>query len=259
MNTEINSFTERPLYLIKIKSSGVAFDIRINDFPILQFNDSKGGGTEIEVPINTAILSSGQQEVSIKVFPLIGKSTISQNAEFEFEVNKKNDAWIFDGKREIILSKTTLQKNNLPLWEYTTNFNAIVPYSFVGWSKSKDLSEIENLSALLNEAYLKIAKIIEEKDNNYFKKIVKTATEVDIMLYDKNDENQEFDSEPEIVLPMNNCVLKFYGNNRIVRYESLNFESCFKTKINYNNSEEIYTYPFYFHMPPGSSELEIIR
>lgn len=259
MNSDINSFKERPMYLVKVKTSGVAFDIRINDFPILQFNSSSGGGTEIEVPINTAILFSGQQEITIKVFPLLDKSTISENSEFEFELNKKNDAWVFDGNREIILAKTTMQKTDQLVWEFKANFDAIVPYNFVGWTKSKDLSQIENLQTILDQAYLKIAKIIENKDNNAFQEIVKTATEVDLMLYDKNDENQEFPSEPELVLPRNNCILKFYGNNRIVRYESIEFESCFKTKIKYNDSEEVYSYPFYFHIPQGSNDLEIIR
>ncbi|MGV0922986.1 hypothetical protein [Empedobacter tilapiae] len=90
MNTAVNQFTVRPFYQIKVKTSEVGFDIRVNDYPLLQFNKEAGGGTEMEIPINPAILNSGKQYLDIKVFPLPNKSHISKSAEFEFEINKKN-------------------------------------------------------------------------------------------------------------------------------------------------------------------------
>lgn len=260
-NVNEMKFEERPLYQVKIKSSAVGFDVRVNDFPILQYNESHGGGTEMEIPINHAILNSGKQNLKIKVFPLLGETTLRQNGVFEIELNKKVDAWIYDKSREILLPRIVMEYDkNIPNWEYNFDFNANVPYSFEAWTNSMDLSKIENLDVLLNEAYMKLANSIESKNNNEFKELTKNASQVDVMLYEKQDASQEFQIESEKLIPMNKCKLRFYGNNKLVRYENENLESCFKTEVQLGNDEkEIYNYPFFFHMPQNSNELEVIR
>src|SRR5699024_10403901 len=82
LNQTITSFKETPLYLAKIETSAIGFDIRINDLPVLQFNE-EGGGTQMELPINQAILSSGKQKLTVRVFPLSGKDEITADAEFK--------------------------------------------------------------------------------------------------------------------------------------------------------------------------------
>lgn len=260
INNQIDAFPQRPFYQVKIKASSVGFDVRINDFPILQYNKKEGVSTELEVPINPAILSSGTQELSIRVFPLLGQTLISEKGIFELEINKKADARVYDGKREIILQPVKMKANNLPLWEIKTKFNAEVPFSFTAWTKSQDLSEINNLNELLDNAYRKIAKIIENKNDEEFREIMKKTYEVDIMLYEKVNEMDGFQTESERVLPMNNCNIGLYGNNRLVRYENIELETCLKTEVHFdNNIKKIYSYPIFFHLPSGANELEVIR
>lgn len=55
VNTQIDAFTERPFYQIKIKTSGVNYDILINDFSVFSFY-GKSGGTNSEYPINMTFL-----------------------------------------------------------------------------------------------------------------------------------------------------------------------------------------------------------
>ncbi|MGV0922987.1 hypothetical protein [Empedobacter tilapiae] len=150
--------------------------------------------------------------------------------------------------------------DNIPFWEYKAEFEAKVPYSFIGWFQSKDLSKIDNLNNLLDNAYNKIANTIENKDNVGFKKLVAKSFEVDVMLYEKQVGDEGFQPESEIVLPINCSKIGFYGNNRLIRYETKELESCFKTEVKLNEGKkEIYTYPIFFHIPQGSNELEVIR
>lgn len=261
INIQIDSFLERPFYYIKMEASSVGFDIRVNDFPVLQYNESKFSSTEMEIPINPAILSSGMQEISVRVFPPLGQTLIPENGIFEFGINKEEDAWAHDGKREIILPLVKMDTPNLPCWEFKTEFEAEVPFSFTAWTKSQDLSKIDNLPELLDNAYRKIAKTIESKNDKEFVELIKGSYEISVMLYERvDDEVKGFQSEPEKVLPMDNCNIGFYGNNRLVRYEDIELETCFKTEVYCDNNEKkIYYYPMYFHLPQGANELEVIR
>jgi hypothetical protein len=261
INKHIEGFEDRPFYQAKIKTSGVGFDVRINDYPILQFNKATGGGTEMEIPINPAILSSGKQNLSIKVFPILGHSVIAEDGVFEIEINKKKDAWVYDGERDVILQNIKMKNlQNNPMWEYQATFDANVPYSFIAWNNSRDLSKIDDLNQLLDDAYKKLAIAIESKDDAEFTKLVKDASQVDIMLYEKQNGIIGFQPEPEKILPMDGCNLKLYGNNKLVRYETIELESCLKSEIDLgNNEKEIYTYPIFFHLPQGANELKIIR
>lgn len=260
INNQIDTFLERPFYQVKIKASSVGFDIRVNDFPILQYNKGESVSTEMEIPINPAILSSGTHEFSVRVFPLLGQTLISENGMFEFEINKKQDAWVYDGKREIILQPVKMNAKDLPFWEFKTKFEAEVPFSFTAWTKSQDLSEISNLGELLDNAYRKIAKTIEDKNNEDFREIFKKTYEVDVMLYEKGSEMTGFQAEPERVLPMNNCRIGLYGNNKLARYEDIELETCFKSEVHFDDDDKkIYSYPIFFHLPHGAKELEVIR
>lgn len=259
-NDQIDTFSKRPFYQLKIKAASVGFDIRINDFPVLQYNKKENVSTEMEIPINPAILSSGTQALSVRVFPLLDQTLISENGIFEFEINKKTDAWVYDGKRETIFQTVKMNARNLPFWEFETEFEAEVPFSFTAWTKSQDLSKINNLNELLDNAYKKIAKTIEDKNNEEFREIVKKTYEVDIMLYEKQNGLKGFQTERERVLPMNTCNIGLYGNNRLVRYENTELETCLKTEAYFNgNTKKVYSYPLFFHLPPGANELELIR
>lgn len=261
INDQIDSFTERPFYSIKVKRACVGCDIRVNDFPILRHFEKGCTGTEMEFPLNSGILSSGIQELTIQVFPPSGKTHIPENAVFEFEINKMPDGWVFDGKEEIVLQTIKMNAQGLPSWEFKTQFKAEVPFSFVAWKESQDLSKVKDLDKLLDDAYKKIARVIEAKNYEEFVKLISKTYEYNIMLYEKSEnEPKGFQEAREKLLPMKNCKIALYGNNRLVRYENEEFESCFQFEVFLKNNEKtVYEYPIYFHLPQGASELEVIR
>ena len=261
-NSTINNFENRPYYQINVKSSAVNFDIRVNDLPLLKFFE-KSGGMNMEFPINTGILESGDQILTIKVYPLKDNNTILPNSYFSLELNKKIDAWSFNNKREIILKipDMIVPKEGLPYWEFQTKFSVYVPYQLTGWKNSESIENTENIKKELNIAYEKIKNAIEKKDNSAFKLLVKNKIfEESVSLYEKQDhEITPFPEEKEKILPFTNCEIRFYGNGKLVRLEDNNGESCLKSEIIENGKSVIYTYPLFYHKPKNSSELEIIR
>lgn len=258
-NPTINKFSNRPYYQINLKSSAVNFDIRINDLPLLKFFE-KSGGLNMEFPINTGILESGEQILTIKVYPLKGNNMILPNSYFSLELNKKIDAWTFDNKREIILKipDMIVPKEGLPYWEFQTKFTANVPYQLTGWKNSESINNIKNE---LNIAYEKIKNAIEKKDISAFRLLVKNKIfEESVSLYENNDDKiTPFSEEKEKILPFINCEIRFYGNGKLVRLEDNNGESCLKSEIIENGKSVIYTYPLFYHKPKNSGELEVIR
>ncbi|HEX8576791.1 MAG TPA: hypothetical protein VF677_10910 [Flavobacterium sp.] len=97
----ITNFNKRPYYQVKVKSSGVNFDIRINDLPVFRFF-GESGGTNMEYPINTGILESGEQILTVKILPVKGRKLILPENTFSLEINKKSDAWVFDIKEKLL-------------------------------------------------------------------------------------------------------------------------------------------------------------
>ncbi|PDS24371.1 hypothetical protein B0A78_07015 [Flavobacterium columnare NBRC 100251 = ATCC 23463] len=262
VNTIIDSFKEKPYYHIKVKSSGVNFDIRINDLPIFRFF-GESGGTNIEYPINTGILETGEQILTIKILPIKGKKMIAPENTFTLEINKKSDAWTFDNKREIILiiPKMEVPKEGIPYWEFKTKFNAEVPYQLSGWKNSKKLDQLPNIDKTIKDAYNKIKEAIEQKNNTNFALLTKRKTlEEAISLYEKQEKSLNgFQEEKETILPFTKCIIKFYGDGRLVRLEDEDGESCLKGETKENGKSVIYNYPILFHIPQNSNDLEIIR
>ena len=262
INTKIKGFNERPFYQIKVKSSGVNFDIRINDYPVFNFF-RKSGGTNMEQPINNALLNSGKQYLTVKVYPIKGRDKIYPENKFSLILNKKNDAWIYDNEREIILTmpEIIIPKEGLPFWEYKAEFDANVPYNIEGWKNSKKIEELSDIQTKLSNIYNKLKFSIEQKNNEDFINLTKNKVEEEaVSLYEKQDEvSNGFQPEKEIVLPFNNCRIKFYGNGKLVRMETEDGESCLKTELMIDGKKEIYYYPIMFHMPSDKNEFEVIR
>lgn len=261
-NSIIEKFSARPYYQVNVKTSGVSFDIRINDFPVFTFF-GKSGGTNMESPINNAILKSGTQTISVKVMPLKGRETIIKENFFSLKVNMKKDAYVFDNQREEILvfPEMVVPENGIPYWEFKATFEADVPYNLNGWMNSKNLIDQKNLENKVHSKYIELQKLINNKDNFGFSKAVKEKlNEEAISLYEKLEENPEgFQVAPEKALSISNCIMKFYGNGKLVTLENEYGESCLKTEVVEEGKTIVYTYDIFLHIPQGSDELEVIR
>ena len=84
---EVKRYPNEPTYYISMYSNKCSFQVLINDMPIWNFFD-QGGMSGTMLPVNTVISKSGQQTVTIKVYPpqttnkVLG-STIDGNARLQ--------------------------------------------------------------------------------------------------------------------------------------------------------------------------------
>lgn len=279
---QVNSFATRPYYSVDFDNgdSGCQFEILVNDVPVAKKMGIKGAMTS-SAPINSCILHSGKQKLTIKLYPNVGKDRITtsdKNASpFTLSVTYRKDAWDHNDISEVTvfqLPPVTIPESGLPYFEKEFEFDAEVPYQFVGWSTSKDLTKIPDIEQKVMNKYEEIKKLLAAKNYSAFAKMKnKKDVEMNTSFYLKPNEVAEgdaFDREAFTeknaeVQPFTNTKVVFYGNGRLVTLENTDDKgSALRTKIKHVSAdgkvkEEVIKFPILFHIPKNSDELEIIR
>lgn len=275
------SYEKEPLYTIHMSSSGCGWEIMLNDVPIKRIR-FKSGGTSEEYQLNVAITQSGEQELKIRVYPLLGKELIKSKENFKFEIllkditNKnapKDTLFAFQG--------FDIPADGVPYLEFTKQFNASVPYTLDAWQNSEDLTKLDSnyLNDLIWKAYLKIENSIKQKDVRLFSDIFdirqKNWVIANYLRYNEAKELYEDKLAPAV---SNNLVLEpiqkgdfkrhFFANGRIVVMEKLSAESgngvffsplITKTPPATTGENTIGWFTgAMFHLRKGSKELEVI-
>lgn len=275
------SYEREPVYTIHISSSGCGWEILLNDVPIKRIL-FKSGGTSEEYPLNAAITQSGEQELKIRVYPLLGKDLIKSKENFKFEILLK-DAINATAPTDTLLAFPGFEVTGggQPYLEYTKKFNASVPYTLEGWQNSVDLTQLDSsyLNDLLWKAYAKIEHSIKNKDiqlfSDNFDVRQKNWATANYLNYDAAKELYENGLAPLVngqgeLEPVQKEDFKchFFAHGKIVVLEKLNtafgngiYFSPIITKIPNtepgDNSIGWFTGAM-FHLPKGSKELEVI-
>lgn len=278
---EINSFTSRPYYSVEFDNanSGCQFEILVNDIPVFRKIGINGGVTSA-APINSCILKSGKQKLTIKLYPNIGKENIiasnKDKSPLNLSVSYRKDAWNNSVLDEVVIFKLPpiiLPDNGLPYFEEEVEFEAIVPYEFDGWANSKDLTKVVDIEQKVLNKYKEIQKLLIDKNYALFAKMkTQKDLEMNISFYLKPNEivaGENFDKEAFTeknaeVQSLENSKIVFYGKGKLVTLENINDKaSALRTILKHNKNgketEEVIRFPVLLHMPQNSNELEIIR
>lgn len=281
MKNEINSDIEKmllkPIYGINFSNlySTCQFEIFVNDVPVFKFLNQRGG-TETFIPINIEILRSGKQKVKIKLYPSVVKEKLmvsnQENSPFELSISQGitgNDGILKDEKVLYELPFIPLPKEGLPYWETEIEFEAEVPYEFIGWSRSKDLSKIDDIEEKVFKKFEELQKILTEKNTQKLLNVsLEKNKEIYTSLYLTPEQVKEREGFMEIekeeeAQTLENSIIKFYGEGRLVTLENpKDGKSALRTVIKDESGkgkDETITYPMYLHIPENSNELEIIR
>ncbi len=252
----VKFYNKQAMYFIRPIQNNCKYEILVNDYPICdEFESLEILATPVE--INDAILKSGEQTLTVRMYPLgnllkdnydTGNTitTLLDNTSMKIEV-VKYDA--YNISHQLSDEKTVLthysptkegtkkfKGSGLPYYEYTFSFNAEVPYKNEGWLNGEDLTKFDK-----NELENQVVKIY-----NDFKSIHKnndidnfTRLGYDFILRScvayYRDENYIKNLWDEHIEPLSfknkeyqkveNYEMKFYGNNRIVCLKFLNNES----------------------------------
>jgi hypothetical protein len=171
MNQFKNMEIQEPYYVVNFNAKACLFELFLNNVPLFRLDVQGMTGTEF--PMNNLILSSGKQQLSVKVMPCLGETTFRKGSAFSTKIVLFD---VVDGfkliKEEQEHEMPSMSENMPPIYAYTTVFEANVPYRLQAWQNSKDLSEIESLKSLILEEYDRIKYIVENKIYDALKAIV---------------------------------------------------------------------------------------
>ncbi|WP_157451700.1 hypothetical protein [Cellulophaga lytica] len=180
------NYNKQPMYLLRINQEYCTYEVLVNDFPVKEYYRS--GKLATAIKINRAILKSGPQKVTIRMYPYgdllqqeFGEdqpymSTLKKGSAMLVEVIKVPDWKNYNISKEesIKVVKTEGYDNQefvgagLPFYEFSFTFKAEVPFEFEGWTNGIDLRKVD--STVLKQkiiSYFKMyQKKYEEKDVN---------------------------------------------------------------------------------------------
>ena len=282
---EVKRYPYEPTYYFSLYSNACSFQVLINDMPIWSFF-KMGGMSGTMLPINAMVSKSGEQTVTIKVYPPNGVNdeltkVIGSNAQMQIALAVTD--WQNKMPMKVInkilfllpIVNGKLSCAGLPYFEYTVTFDLQVPYETISWNNGVNLAK-EDSSRLQKEVlyvYEKVWKMWSEKDLikicNYTKSVYISGVQSqyrDMRIWKEYSDdllkiinNKNFKMEP-----IEKYTLKYYGNGKVVALERIdlwnrNRSALLKYYIKDNGSERTETEPLYLYRPSKNSPLEPIR
>lgn len=242
----------------------------------------------LEIDINDFILHPGKQTWELRVHPPYLLDTdkrlaaLPEKSRMEFSIYSYGKAYKYLG--ETTLFETPLRVGSdgkeifadagKPYISYTGTFDAEVPYTLTGWSESEDLTQIdpEELKTMLVNEYESLGKLIQKGNmEQSLEKIFQSEKDrAQYRFYDKeknsirSEEIKAMWGNPEQrVQPLENYEMIIGGNGRLVTLQcSDRFmwgEPALMSLYPQDGGETYRMFRLFFHMPKGSSELELIR
>ncbi len=254
MLKEVKHYDKEPRYFIRPVQNNCVFEVLINDKRV--YNDYGLEVTATPISINHAILKSGEQTLTVRMYPLgdllkdnydTGNTitTLLDNTSMKIEV-VKYDAYNISHRlsdENTVLTHYSPTKEGskkfigagLPYYEYTFSFNAEVPYHIEGWQNSQDLTAFdkEELEAQVKKYYKQVKEIYLTEDIDALAKI----SFGDYLIiakskyYNKQDIKEMLNSlEEEIHYKEKDFgnfaseKMSFYGRNKIVSLRHTSFD-----------------------------------
>lgn len=279
----VNTYDYEPDYQLWVWSSDCYFEVLVNDMPVMKwFFNSGSSGNRASI---TEILKSGEQRVTIKMYPPKGQQKLSDRVKLELKIVERTEDMSIANEKIVYEYKTkqnvdeydveTFANKGLPYFESQDLFIADVPYEVTGWTDSKDLSKIKlkELTKQVIEAYSTYGNAIQ---NRSLEKMAKTLYDKERELaqiwYFNTKENSEnrwndyveiCDRDELKIQPIEDFKLQIYGNGKVVALERIDpdyrGESALFFEYKKEEVERVSFQNLLLHMPKGSNKLEVIR
>jgi hypothetical protein len=162
-----------PFYTLQINKQDCRVLIRINDIP-LTYNFFEDEAESQLLPINTRIPKSGEQVVTIEVYPKSNQQAISDKAHVNVKLIYASGRDVsmqqYEMKQEFDLPEA-LGDQKLPEYIIKGSFRADVPWDF-----SKDISTAKDLSKI-TDIEKKVVDKYKQLSNDIFKRPVEFVKE----------------------------------------------------------------------------------
>ncbi|WP_314242336.1 hypothetical protein [Empedobacter tilapiae] len=268
-----NNMTNKTFYFIDFSyNQKCGFAIYVNDVLVKRY--SKPVNIDYAItPINPYILESGKQDIKVILFPFENKE-LEPDIEFYLKV-----FYIEDYNQEVIdantiknivfeLPKIDMESKTTINLEYKNSFIAKVPYKVEGWRKSKNLTDLPDINRKVTEKFESLSNELKNKNVKEFtNSLSKSMKESESFYYLTNQQIEESIRDlddvftlPKIdVAPLNNTVIKFYGNGKLVTLETIDGKDALRVLEEEAGRKRENSFPILLHIPENSNELEVIR
>ncbi|WP_294960981.1 hypothetical protein [uncultured Flavobacterium sp.] len=183
---QIKHYPSEPIYYVYAANSLCIYELLVNDLPVYQNYEYEQLATPIY--INRAILKSGRQKITYRIYPAPkefngGSDVFDAETEFRITVCKQDlkrsgsheELQIEElPTQEVQVGETASEKvkefvgKGQKYYEHTFYFDATVPYEIAGWSKGRDLRNIDpdTLKQAVVRFYNLRKKMVENKDRD---------------------------------------------------------------------------------------------
>ena len=226
----------RPVYYAKYGNRGCLFELWINLKLTDELTRPRTIG-ETSTTINPAILKSGKQTVTIRLYPFPGETSITNENPFRLEIGyidfaiEANEDEIRPWNVVFTLPSVEVPDEGLPYIELTGEFEATVPYQIKGCSDCIDLRTLPDIEERVVKEYQYVRELIALKKIKELKEyFTERDYEAGVALYESSNDidnywNQhvkqrlEMFTKDELQL-IEDYRLVFSGNGRSVSLRS---------------------------------------
>lgn len=226
------TYTTRPAYYVRFGNNGCLFDLRINDVYTEKMTYPGRIGGTIK-PINTEILKSGKNKVSLRIYPFSGEQMITERKPFHLQVIYKDFALPL-GERPwhtvLEMPAIIVPEEGLPYYEYEAEFEAEVPYQITGWSDCIDLRQVPDIEQKVVEEFKRIRGLMVDRKFDELEALLEFKNyDVGIPLYETSQYQQDSwieyiadikEGDTDEWQPIEDYELVFYADGRLVTLES---------------------------------------
>ena len=269
---EVKTYDYNPTYWLDINASDCTYEILVNDMPLNVYHDI-ASNTQVSIPLNTRILKSGDQKLTLKVYPALTdsfnfKESLIESSEITLKISYGEFGKEKAKDYKVVLEKKT-PKMKTSYYEIELPFKATVPFDLTGWSKSVDLSheKEEILLAEVEKKYQEFIKLYENKDSEaVFSKYYNRNKEIAQSLFSNKAADSkevadkiEKDINKNIPFKLEKYTMKLFANGRVVAlirndkfYKGMSAFFC-------QDDDNYSTYALLLHRPKPGVALEVIR
>jgi len=277
----VKHYKKEPLYFMRINKLNCIIEVLLNDYPV--HKDYKLSNYATPLAINRAILRSGEQKLTYRLYP-IGDLLKEEYGEGDTVTTLTNGTSVFitivkmdnNGQKrledeEVIIKHTSLNdaKGNFiatgkPYYEFTFSFDAQVPYENEGWTKGQDLTKLDQklLKQKTLDFYNSYNQIFEKKNMDLLAKLsFGIEKRNSIASYKKslqihevwNEYLSDLNAPNTIVKTIEDYSMVLYGNNKIVflRLNSLLPDYRGRGALVIENDDYIFSPGLYLYLPEG--------
>ncbi|WP_236582374.1 hypothetical protein [Sphingobacterium spiritivorum] len=248
----------------------------------------------VRLDINPYILKSGKQLITVELYPgydhqNMRKLYLENGSKFTLKIEKTG--WGKDGSlnisEEIVSYKTadeTTDLTKLQTYKRDISFNASIPYQLEGWKNGKDLTQLDKkqLEQQILHFYKQIISVFESNDYDAINsQFLKADAEWYQAMYFPEDIITRFqtakgrkaksvmttlsgsEQNSRTFFPLENYVLRFYGEGRMVRLEPRDGINKGESLLGYEDDKNGMSRKTFVDMllyiPKGETALKIVR